>query len=276
MRPTANLEEVLNLVGDGRAGLATDFDGTISAIVSPPEAAVPLPGVEQALRVLTERLAVVALVSGRGVADLAARVDVPGALYVGNHGLERRQHVASQPTHLTATPTAEESFLLEAAALSLKARLTPLVGVRIEDKGLGLAVHYRDAPRPGPVRALILQCCHTLAGERLEIREGKQVVELVLPRGTNKGTAMSRIARDHDLRGLVFLGDDLTDRDGFAATARLRADGLRTLSIAVRGPETPAAVLDAADAVVAGPSAAAGLVVALARAPRLQASPVPT
>lgn len=276
MRPTANLEEVLNLVGDGRAGLATDFDGTISAIVSPPEAAVPLPGVEQALRVLTERLAVVALVSGRGVADLAARVDVPGALYVGNHGLEWWQHVASQPTHLTATPTAEESFLLEAAALSLKARLTPLVGVRIEDKGLGLAVHYRDAPRPGPVRALILQCCHTLAGERLEIREGKQVVELVLPRGTNKGTAMSRIARDHDLRGLVFLGDDLTDRDGFAATARLRADGLRTLSIAVRGPETPAAVLDAADAVVAGPSAAAGLVVALARAPRLQASPVPT
>src|SRR5206468_12961816 len=71
MPPPVDPETAWRLLGEGPAGLATDFDGTVSPIVSPPEAARPLPGVEASLNRLVDQLAVVALVSGRTVADLA-------------------------------------------------------------------------------------------------------------------------------------------------------------------------------------------------------------
>ena len=92
MDPDSALDAAIDLcratLAVAPAGLATDFDGTVSPIVSPPEAARPLPGVEASLSRLVDHLAVVALVSGRTITDLALRIDVPGALYVGNHGLE--------------------------------------------------------------------------------------------------------------------------------------------------------------------------------------------
>jgi trehalose 6-phosphate phosphatase len=277
-------EELIELLEGGQAGLAADFDGTVSPIVSPPEAAVPLPGVEDALRRLVRRLGVVALVSGRTVADLALRIDVPGALYVGNHGLEwwrcpmeGAQHpTLGRPTHLTAVPTSDESHLLATASASLAGQLNGLAGVRLEDKGLGVAIHYRDAADHQAAREQVLAVCHGLVGQRLQIREGKQVVELVLKRGTDKGTALERIAAEHSLRAFVFLGDDLTDRDGFLACRRLREQGLSAMAIAVLGPETPPSVVEAADATVDGPEAAAGLVSELARAFDLAESAIPT
>src|SRR5439155_31433 len=99
-------EALGRLLCDGPAGLATDFDGTVSPIVSPPEAARPLPGVEQSLGLLVDYLAVVALVSGRTVADLALRIDVPGAIYVGNHGLEWWSSPGRGPARPTIDQTA--------------------------------------------------------------------------------------------------------------------------------------------------------------------------
>jgi trehalose-phosphatase len=277
-------EAIWTLLGGGTAGLATDFDGTVSPIVSPPEAARPLPGVEQSLGRLVEQLAVVALVSGRTIADLALRIDVPGAVYVGNHGLEWwrapveqvGRAAGQQPAQLVATPTADESRLLAAAAVVLESGLRDLTGVRLEDKGLGLAIHYRDAPDHARARELILATCHGLVGQRLQIREGKQVVELVLPHGTDKGTALERLIVEHRLDRLVFIGDDLTDRDGFAACRRLRERGVLAMSLAVLGPETPPAVVDAADATVAGPAGVAELLAMLAARAELASRAVPT
>jgi trehalose 6-phosphate phosphatase len=85
----ANLvERVCDLLGSGRAGLVTDVDGTISPIVARPSEAQVLDRARDALSGLRDLLAVVAVVSGRTVADAQAMVGVEGLTYVGNHGLE--------------------------------------------------------------------------------------------------------------------------------------------------------------------------------------------
>src|SRR5207245_6613486 len=79
---------VVRLLGKPRAGLITDIDGTISPIMARPEEAIVLPEAREALIGLKDLLAMVAVMTGRGVADARAMVGVDGLIYVGNHGLE--------------------------------------------------------------------------------------------------------------------------------------------------------------------------------------------
>ena len=55
---------------DGRAGVLLDFDGTLSPIVARPELAKIRDGARDAIARLVERLAVVAVISGRTPAEL--------------------------------------------------------------------------------------------------------------------------------------------------------------------------------------------------------------
>ncbi len=63
---------------------------------------------------------------------------------------------------------------------------------------------------------------------------------------------------------MCFAGDDIGDLPAFAALGRLAAAGVATLAVAVGGPETPEAVLAAADIVVDGPPGLLALLEALA------------
>src|ERR687897_963941 len=71
------------------SAVVTDIDGTVSAIAPTPAEAMVDPGAKAALALLAERLAAVAVVSGRAPQDGAAMVGLPELIYVGNHGLER-------------------------------------------------------------------------------------------------------------------------------------------------------------------------------------------
>src|ERR671916_804029 len=71
------------------SAVITDIDGTISGIAPTPAEAMVDPGAKAALGRLMERLATVAVVSGRAPQDGAAMVGIPELIYVGNHGLER-------------------------------------------------------------------------------------------------------------------------------------------------------------------------------------------
>lgn len=255
------------------AGLATDFDGTVSQIVSPPEAAVPLPGAEAALRQLAGQLDVVALVSGRSVADLGRRVHVPGAVYVGLHGLEWAQRDGDERPRevLTITPTADEARWLAAARDALRTGLGREPGVRVEDKGLGVAVHYRDVADPAEMRPRVLELCAELANAadgagKLAVREGKLVVELGLSRGTNKGVALRRLVEERGLKSIAFLGDDVTDLDGFRVLGELREQGIATVCVVVATPDAPPRLREAGDVVLTSPREAVALLEALAAA----------
>src|SRR5450432_2088117 len=69
--------------------LFLDFDGTLAPIVNDPGDACLGPDVRRILEALAARDdTLVAVISGRALADLRPRVGIANAIYAGNHGLE--------------------------------------------------------------------------------------------------------------------------------------------------------------------------------------------
>lgn len=229
------------------AGLVTDVDGTISAIVPRPADARVLPAARHALRRLAGTLALVAVVSGRSAADAERMVALPGLVYVGNHGLETLSGRA-----IETAPEARPWLPVVADAVRyLNAQLASS-GAIVEAKGASASVHYRGLPGPETARRQVLEAVRACADETgLYFEEGRMVVNLLPPVAIDKGSAVRRLADERQLAGLAYLGDDLTDAHAFAALRRMRDERRRaTLSVAVVGPETPERVRELADAAV--------------------------
>ncbi|MGI9254289.1 MAG: trehalose-phosphatase, partial [Thermomicrobiales bacterium] len=127
-------------------------------------------------------------------------------------------------------------------------------------------VHYRLSPDHTAARALLLPVVEEAAARHgLKMTEGRAILELRPPIEVNKGSAVADLIAERGLRGAIFLGDDVTDVDAFAALRDARErDGIASLSIAVLGPETPARVAETADAAVDGVPGVAALLAALA------------
>ncbi|HET7573166.1 MAG TPA: trehalose-phosphatase [Gaiellaceae bacterium] len=217
-----------------RAGLFLDFDGVLAPIVARPDDAA-LPAETRAeLERLVARYALVAVVSGRAGDDVRARVGVPGVVCVGSHGLE-------------LAPQAErwrDALAGFADGASWPAAAT-------ERKGLSLSFHYRDrADEQAAVRELeAVAAAARSAG--LAARFGRKVLEVLPPVEATKGTAVRRLLGQHGLRRALAAGDDTTDLDAFAAL-----DGLElAVRVAVAAEESPPALREAADLVVATPAA---------------------
>jgi trehalose 6-phosphate phosphatase len=247
------------------AGLITDIDGTISAIAPTPAEAVVAEAARSALARLAGLVDVVAIVSGRAAVDGAAMVDLPELLYIGNHGMERRQGetVWAHPSAAVAGRAIDAALAEIGAALAD----TPLADVTIiENKRLTGTVHYRLAADPDAARAALAPLVAAAAARHgLRMTEGRAILELRPDIVVNKGTAIADLARERGLRGAVFLGDDLTDVDGFAALRTLRERGdLAACCVGVVGPETPPAVLAAVDGAVEGVDGCVALLTALA------------
>lgn len=242
-------ERVARILRASRAGLVTDIDGTISRITWPPETARVEPGALAALEHLVDRLAVVAVVSGRSVGDAYRLVGSDRLEYVGNHGLEWRRgdRVESSEIALRFRP------ILEEAAQAVE-RSVRVPGLAIEDKRLSLAIHVRSVADPRKTEADLLAALEPLAERHaLRITRGRMVVEVRPPVDVNKGTALRDIVTRHELDAVVFIGDDTTDVDAMKSLRQLRSAGpLSGLSIGVLGPETPAAVRDESDLAVEG------------------------
>jgi trehalose 6-phosphate phosphatase len=260
-RPGPGLDlvgRVLAVLGSGRAGLVTDVDGTISPIVARPEEALVLPRAREALVGLRDCLTLVAVVTGRAVADVRQLVNLDGLTYIGNHGLETFSH-----GHPQTLPEARPWVPRLAATLDqLAAQLPPELADRvvIENKGATASLHYRLAHDPDRARRVLLDCLARCAGSsQLHIEEGRRVINILPPLAVTKGSAVTWLVRAHNLNGIVYLGDDLTDAHAFRALAALRETGVRTLSIGVVGPETPPSIRQLADASVPTVAAVADL-----------------
>jgi trehalose 6-phosphate phosphatase len=248
------------------AGLFTDLDGTLAPIVRDPSSVRLEPGAADALAALTEQLAVVCVVSGRAAMDVRRLVELPALLIAGNHGIEWLEPDATEPVaapHLAGVPEAMDRLLAAVPALP---------GVRIDDKRLSATVHFRNAADPAAARRAILAALEDalrggLAGETgVELREGRMSVELRPREAGDKGSAVSAAVERFGLRGLIVLGDDLTDLDMFHEAARLRdAGSLHAAIIAVGGGgEVPPQVSAAADSLLDGPASVVRLLSAVA------------
>ena len=115
-----------------------DFDGTLSEIVSDPDAATLVDGAAKALENLAA-LSPVAILSGRDLADIRDRVGIPGIWYAGSHGFEL---IGPDGSHHHNDAAADSIPLLESAAAGLSVELSDVPGARVEHKRYAVAVHF--------------------------------------------------------------------------------------------------------------------------------------
>jgi trehalose 6-phosphate phosphatase len=219
--------------------LFLDVDGTLLDFADAPGDVAVEPGLIDTLAILHGRLdGALALVSGRNLAQLDALFAPLHLPAVGLHGLERRDdgHVEQH-----ARAPALDGVLASARALAAK-----YPGARIEDKGIGLALHWRGAPAAEePLHEFATSALIDLPGYHLQ--PGNRVIEL-RPDGANKGAAVLDLLALPPFHGRrpVFVGDDLTDEHGFAAVGSHGGFGIlvgsRQPSVARYGLHDPAAV----------------------------------
>jgi trehalose 6-phosphate phosphatase len=120
-------------------------------------------------------------------------------------------------------------------------------GLRVETKDQSFAVHYRAVTDEREAQARLKEWLADLP-DVLDAIWGKKVVEL-RPEGLTKGTAVRRIAEDHPDYVPVYLGDDVTDEDAFAALQEMDREAV---TVKIGTDDTQADVrLDGPDAVMA-------------------------
>jgi trehalose 6-phosphate phosphatase len=193
---------VLDRFGRSNVLLAFDFDGTLAPIVRDPAAATMRASTRALLLALAVQRPCV-VISGRRRADVARRVrGVRVAEIIGNHGIE--------PWLATARLRRE----VQRWTPLLDARLARVAGVRIEEKGFSIAVHYRLAVDRARARAAIRAAASGIGGMR--VVGGKQVLNLLPVGAPDKGTAFVQALARLGCRRAVYVGDDTTDEDVFA------------------------------------------------------------
>ena len=202
--------------------LFLDLDGTLLELVDQPDEVVADADLRHILARLHRKMdGRLAVVSGRSLAQIESILGpVAKALALsGSHGsecrIDGRSVAAPRPAQLDHALTAMRDFA---------ARHEPLL---VEQKTLGAALHYRQAPHLGPAAFDYAR----LLADRLDLflQEGNMMVEL-RPHGHDKGSAIARMMEMPPLAGAnpVFVGDDITDETGFAAVAVLGGYGVLT------------------------------------------------
>lgn len=203
--------------------LFLDVDGTLLEIQRHPDEVRAPPGLRSTLASVSSSLdGALALVSGRAIASVD-RVFAPLSLpTAGLHGLERRD--AAGRVHYPEGYA--ERITSARAGLQAFAQSEP--GLLLEDKGAALALHYRGAPALEPECLQRMELARALAGEGFHVQRGKMVLELK-PSGHDKGKAVHAFMAEQPFRGRrpVFVGDDVTDEDGFAAANELGGISIR-------------------------------------------------
>jgi trehalose 6-phosphate phosphatase len=151
-------------------------------------------------------------VSGRSLEQLDALFAPNSWAAAGLHGLERRD--ASGRIHRVA----EADPALDEARVALADVVARAPGALLEDKGRSIAVHYRSAPALAHVLRRELKAIAARLGEDFHVLEGRRVLELK-PVAATKARAIEAFLAEAPFAGRLpmFIGDDVTDLDGFAA-----------------------------------------------------------
>lgn len=191
-----------------------DVDGCLVDFQPRPEA-VRIPAtLLQVLEKLQDTLGgALAIVSGRTLDDLDRLFKPLQLPCAGQYGFERRS--ADGAIHGAPMPPPQLVERARRASFDLQPQLP---GLRVEDKIVSFALHYREAPELAPA---VEQAAHSIAATlegAFEVQEGAMVRE-IKPVTTNKGMAVNLFRREVPFRERmpVFLGDDIADESAFAA-----------------------------------------------------------
>jgi trehalose 6-phosphate phosphatase len=211
------------------AAILLDVDGTLAPIVARPELATVPEETRDELRRLVGRYGLVACVSGRTGEDAARLVGVEGPAFVGVHGLELAPEAERwrEPLHEFAESVAWP----------------------VEDKGLSVVFHYREAEDEEAARTELERVASQARELGLRAQFGRKVLEIRPPVDADKGTAVTTLLERTGLLRALYAGDDTTDLDAFRGL-----DGLElAVRVAVASAEGPPELAAAADLVVDSP-----------------------
>lgn len=208
-----------------RLVVLVDFDGTLCEFEADPEA-VELPEPRRAILRRLQQHATVGVISGRRLDDVRRRCAIEGLVVAGLHGLE----IDGGGERFVHPDLDRSSAAVTQVAASLRALSAGLPGVFVEDKGASVALHFREADADGQRTALdgfAAAAAPHIDGGVLRVMRGSNVLELLPAIDWNKGHAVTwiveRVRQRHGDVFTVYIGDDVTDQDAFAAVG---PDGL--------------------------------------------------
>ncbi len=209
------IQKILDIRGSRKITILLDYDGTLSPIVSDPDAA-ELPDKNRNIIMQLSGLIPIAIISGRDLRDLKSKIEIDTVIYAGSHGFD-----ISGPDDLKMVHQSEKEITsaLDEAEKNLNQELKGIKGVKVERKKFAIAVHYRNAKEKDvpDIKNAVLQ--EVNKQEKLKKGSGKKIMELKPDIDWNKGYAIDwltkKLAWDDEKFLRVFIGDDITDEDAF-------------------------------------------------------------
>ncbi|HKL36727.1 MAG TPA: trehalose-phosphatase [Salegentibacter sp.] len=218
-----HIDEFYKKLGNKKLSLFLDYDGTLTPIVNNPDEAKLL---EKNKNIISElsKLIPIAILSGRDRKDLKSKVGIESVIYAGSHGFD-----ITGPNGLEMEHESKADILpaLDQAEEELNEKLKNIDGVTVERKKYAIAVHYRNVNEDHI--DLVKNTVDEVLDQQDSLKKGggKKIVELKPAINWHKGRALEWLTKHLDLdkqeNYQVFVGDDLTDEDGFEA---IQEDGL--------------------------------------------------
>ena len=209
---TAYLFDHLEQIHSRELFLFLDFDGTMAPIASTPDKAVMPEHLKKILNKL-KKMMPIAIISGRALDDVRAKVGISDLIYSGNHGME-----IWDGTRMVRNEAGDVSMLGELLA-KLQTSLGKIPGILVENKVFSASVHFRKVPpkRLADVFRIFWDVTKNY-DSFFNITEGKKVLEIRSKAAWNKGHAVNwileKMGNEHYA---VYIGDDVTDEDAFRA-----------------------------------------------------------
>jgi trehalose 6-phosphate phosphatase len=190
------------------SGLILDFDGVLSPIVEDPTTSAIQDRVAATLTRLVRPLGLLAVMSGRPAEFLADRVPVAGIPLLGSYGIEQIRDGAHR-----VDPEAKKWLgPVREAGRILSDLLAASPGIRVEQKPVSVAVHWRQTPDHAAAADEVRRVTARIAEETgLRLEPGKLVEELRPPIAVDKGSAISTLLAAEKLATIAYAGDDLGD-----------------------------------------------------------------
>ncbi|MCL2788148.1 MAG: trehalose-phosphatase [Micrococcales bacterium] len=237
--------------------VALDFDGTLAPFCLDPADSAMVPQARHALADLARAGVDLALVSGRGLSDLAERAQAPdGVILVGSHGAEwgRLRDGGLELLPSDTTGEGEEEVL---AAIVRHFEALARDGAWVERKPTGVVLHTRTMTDRAAGRTLRDAAGVVARARGARVLDGDEALEAVLGQAT-KGQAVARLREMTGADIVLYAGDDVTDESALsAADLGIKVgDGASVAAIRVAGAREMGQLLEVFAALARAASAA--------------------
>lgn len=228
----------------GGALLAFDFDGTLAPIVDDPEDSRLHEGSADVLADIGDRVAQVAIITGRGVdavrrlGRLDGRTGLSSLVVLGQYGVERWDAATGDVRHPEVPAGIKDAWNeLQDMVSAMEKSGVDVDGLYLEDKQRAIGIHTRRTEDPDAMIERLKQPVRKLAERHdLVLEPGRSVLELRAS-SQDKGDALREMVEQVKPSIVAMVGDDLGDIPAFEAIEELQLAGLICARVVSASPE---------------------------------------